>query len=84
MRINRDYALDLITKLGTAVAKKAASNPNLKWDQQSVAATLRKLQREVQYKGVTASEAVRQLHEIAEHTGLVDTDWKDFMRSLAV
>lgn len=84
MRMNRDYALDLLTKLGAAVAKKAAANPNLKWDQMSVASSLRKLQKELQYKGVTASEGVKQMHEIAEHTGLVDEEWKEMLRTLSV
>lgn len=79
--MTREYAFDLISKLGDAIQRKLTERGIVDGD---AGRQLRDLQKDLQYGDVRPTECVRRLHEIAERNKIVGEEWLTLLRHMAV
>jgi hypothetical protein len=76
VRVTKDYAFDLITKVGSEVQKKFGDKKT------PIADSLWGIQKSLSYRDITPKQAVLHLYEAAAI--YLDETWKDMLRSLAL
>ncbi len=87
MRVTRDYAFDLITRVGAEISRcaEAQRSKGQKFTgQRTVADSLWDLKRSLEYRDITPKETVRRLFGLLEHEDLVSERTRDLLRSIAV
>lgn len=97
MKITKDYVFSVIEKLGRSVAKKAeAMTPPppatgkpkftaVQFEQKSLSNELWRIQKKVAYGDIRPVAAMTELHALCEHSKLlVEEEWRDLLRSIAV
>lgn len=81
MRMTREYAFELILKLGDALQRRLTERGI---NDRDPGRELRDLQRQLQYKDIRPTECVKRLHEIAERNKIVGEEWLTLLRHMAV
>lgn len=92
MRIGRDYAFDMILKVGSDIANNAdrqgvpkRKSANGTRSLQSLCADkLWGLQKALSFRDITAREVLVQLWELAEHNPLVSPEIKEVLQEVVV
>lgn len=81
MRMSREYAFELIDRLGFAIQKKLVER-GIK--DVHPGHELRELKRQLEYRDIRPTECVKRLHEIAECWKIVGEEWLTLLRHMAV
>lgn len=97
MKITKDYVFSVIERLGRAVSQKAesltppaavAGKPapsSARFEQKTISDALWHIQKKVAYGDIRPTAAMVDLHALCERSNvLVEEDWRNLLRSIAV